>query len=258
MSIGSVSDALARMSTIEQQLQQLQSGALLSSTLAASTAAEAGAAGGAASASASSFAGVLAQATGDPASGSGEDSATGVESSPAEGAVAGLGAQSDAASAVDAADVAPVTASGGATLPAGSGALLTSGQQQFAATLSADTGLSPTVVSAWLLAEESGGAAQARQSQGNNDWLNVGYTDTGTYGSTDAVWSDPVTAANATAAWLQGQDAVPGYGTASAGVQSILATVGQPPAVQIQAIQDSGWSSGGYPSLGGLYAEVAG
>jgi hypothetical protein len=33
---------------------------------------------------------------------------------------------------------------------------LTSGQRQFAATLSADTGLSPTILSAWLLAENQG------------------------------------------------------------------------------------------------------
>ena len=80
---------------------------------------------------------------------------------------------------------------GGATLPAGATSMLTSAQQQFASRLAADTGLNPGVVSAWLLAEESGGAAQSRQAAGNNDWLNIGYTDTATYGATDSVWSDP-------------------------------------------------------------------
>ena len=136
--------------------------------------------------------------------------------------------------------------------------LLNSSQQQFAARLSADTGLDPGVVDSWVLAEESAGAATARQSAGNNDWLNIGYTDTATYGSADSVWSDPVTAADATAGWLAGQNTIPGYGTASSGVQSILQTVGQAPSAQIAAIQGSGWASGGYPELPALYQQVAG
>jgi hypothetical protein len=144
------------------------------------------------------------------------------------------------------------------SLPASASAALTSGQQQFASTLAADTGLNPGVVTAWLLAEESGSAAQSRQAAGNNDWLNVGYTDSGTYGAGDAVWSDPVSAANATAAWLKGQSSISGYGTASTGIQAILSSAGQPPAAQIQTIQSSGWSSGGYPSLPSIYASVSG
>jgi hypothetical protein len=136
--------------------------------------------------------------------------------------------------------------------------MLTSGQQQFASTLSAETGLNPGVVTSWLLAEESGGAAQSRQAAGNNDWLNIGYTDSATYGANDSVWSDPTNAATATAEWLKGQDSIPGYGTASTGIQSILGSVGQTPTAQIQAIQDSGWSSGGYPSLDSLYSQVTG
>ena len=135
--------------------------------------------------------------------------------------------------------------------------LLTSGQQQFASQLATDTGMSPQVIGAWLLAEESGGAATARQSAGNNDWLNIGYTDSATYGAADSVWSDPTTAANATAGWLQGQNTIPGYGTASAGVQAILATAGQAPAAQVSAIQQSGWASSGYPDLPSLYSEIA-
>jgi hypothetical protein len=117
--------------------------------------------------------------------------------------------------------------------------------------------MSPQVIGAWLLAEESGGAATARQSAGNNDWLNIGYTDSATYGAADSVWSDPTTAANATAGWLQGQNTIPGYGTASAGVQAILATAGQAPAAQVSAIQQSGWASSGYPDLPSLYSEIA-
>ncbi|HEY5430164.1 MAG TPA: hypothetical protein VIK04_13695 [Solirubrobacteraceae bacterium] len=136
--------------------------------------------------------------------------------------------------------------------------MLTSGQQQFASQLASDTGLDPGVVSSWLLAEESGGAATSRQSAGNNDWLNIGYTDSGTYGSADSVWSNPVTAADATAGWLKGQNTIPGYGTASAGIQAIVATAGQPPGTQISALQSSGWASSGYPDLPSLYQQVVG
>ncbi|MGH2889761.1 MAG: hypothetical protein ACRDNJ_09040 [Solirubrobacteraceae bacterium] len=149
-------------------------------------------------------------------------------------------------------------AAGSGTLPAGASVSLTTGQQRFASRLAADTGLDPGVVTAWLLAEENGGAAVSRQSAGNNDWLNIGYTDGGTYGAADSVWSDPVAAADATAGWLRGQDTIPGYGTASGGIQAILQTAGQGPAAQIAAIQGSGWASGGYPELGTLYQQVAG
>jgi len=149
------------------------------------------------------------------------------------------------------------TASTG-SLPSQAGTMLTSAQQTFASRLSQDTGLDSGVVSAWLLAEESGSAAVSRQAANNNDWLNIGYTDSGTYGSADNIWSDPTTAADATAGWLKGQNTIPNYGTASSGIQSILSTAGQSPQAQISALQNSGWASSGYPSLDSLYQQVAG
>lgn len=149
-------------------------------------------------------------------------------------------------------------ASGSTTLSAQAQSMLTTDQQQFATRLAADTGLSPQVVAAWLLAEESGGAAQSRQSANNNDWLNIGYTDSGTYGSSDSIWSNPLTAADATAGWLKGQDTIPGYGRAAAGIQAIMQTAGQSPQAQMAAIQNSGWASGGYPELAQLFAQVGG
>jgi hypothetical protein len=143
-------------------------------------------------------------------------------------------------------------------LPTGATGQMTTGQQQFASRLAADTGLDPGVVSAWLLAEENGSAASSRQAAHNNDWLNIGYTDSGTYGSGDSIWSDPTAAADATAGWLKGQNTIPGYGTASGGIQAILSTAGQTPQAQIAAIQNSGWASSGYPSLPGLYSSLAG
>jgi len=153
---------------------------------------------------------------------------------------------------------APTAAPGASGLSARAAQMLTPGQQQFATELAAQTGLDPQVVASWMLAEESGGAAASREAQGNNDWLNIGWTDSGRYGTTDGVWSNPVTAADATAGWLKGQDTIPGYGRASAGVQSILATAGQPPAQQIAALQGSGWASSGYPDLPSVYQTVAG
>lgn len=245
MTIGMISDVLTRISAIEQQVQSLQSGTLLGSRLGI----DAGTSTvSSSSTSANDFANQLAAAKG---------ATTSADSSSAAGASFGTLASSALGSASSGPVYAPA-GSGGVSLSSGASGQLTSSQQQFASTLSADTGLNPNVVSAWLLAEESGGAAQSRQSAGNNDWLNIGYTDSGTYGSSDSVWSDPTTAASATAAWLKGGDAIPGYGTASSGVQSILSSVGQAPAAQIQAIQGSGWSSGGYPSLPELYAQISG
>jgi hypothetical protein len=183
----------------------------------------------------------------------------------ADTSTAGTGATSFADALAQAQQTGPptgvaqdVSAAGGASLPPGAQTMLTSGQQQFASRLAANTGLDPSVITAWLLAEESGGAAQSRQSQNNNDWLNIGYTDSATYGSGDSIWSNPITAADATAGWLKGQDTIPGYGAASSGIHSILSTAGQSPAAQIAALQQSGWASSGYPSLPSLYQQVAG
>jgi hypothetical protein len=100
-----------------------------------------------------------------------------------------------------------------------------------------------------MLAEQSGGAAKSREAAGNHNWLNIGYTDSGTYGSGASVWSDPASAAHATAGWLKGEDTIDGYGRASAGVRSILNSAGQSPEAQVQALQRSGWASSGYPDL---------
>jgi hypothetical protein len=150
------------------------------------------------------------------------------------------------------------TAATATSVPAKASTMLTSAQQTFVSQLAADTGLDSGVVSAWVLSEESGGAAVSRQASNNNDWLNIGYTDSGTYGNSDSIWSDPTSAANATAGWLKGQNTIPGYGTASSGIQSILTTAGQSPQAQISALQNSGWASSGYPSLPSLYQQVAG
>ncbi len=249
------SDALARITQIEQQFAQLTGATTPSSTSADGTSAAAGVSAGSGAADATtSFADALAQAQ-DP---SAAFAASPAQTSDASGA--GL-AQPGAASTLSLASLTGglgLPATGSATLPSTAATMLTSDQQQFASRLAADTGLNPGVVCSWLMAEEIGSAAQSRQAAGNNDWLNIGYTGDGTYGAGDSVWSDPLKAADATAGWLEGQNTVPGYGTASSGIQAILSTVGQTPAAQISAIQTSGWAGSGYPDLPGVYAEVTG
>ncbi len=134
---------------------------------------------------------------------------------------------------------------------------LTTGQQQFASRLSEETGLDQQVMGDGCSQRSPETAAQSRQAANNNDWLNIGYTDSGTYGSTDSLWGSPVSAAEATAGWLKGQHTIAGYGTASSGIQAILSAAGQPAQTQIAAIQQSGWASSGYPDLLTLYQQVA-
>jgi hypothetical protein len=143
-------------------------------------------------------------------------------------------------------------------LSGGADKLLTSDQQEFGSQLAADTGLSPDVIAAWMLAEQSGPAAASYQDKNFNDWLNIGQTGSGDFGNSDSIWTNPVTAANATAQWLKGANSVPGYGIASAGIQSILSSATGTPAQQIAALQGSGWAGSGYPALTADYNEVTG
>jgi hypothetical protein len=134
--------------------------------------------------------------------------------------------------------------------------LLTSGQQTFVAHLASATGLDTRVVAGWVLAEESGSAAQGRQAASNFNWLNIGYFDSGTGAIAHASpFSDPVSAAEQTAKFLKGQ-----WGGASTGIQDILHTVGKPPEDQIMAIANSGWASSHYDNganLRSTFEEVA-
>jgi hypothetical protein len=244
----SYTDAVSRISAIQAQIASLQTAFDPSVAAAQSSQSSSGGASASTATGSGSFADALAQAQ---------------QTSGAAGTASGLaGTAQDVPNIVSSQALASsqvfASGSGGAALPASAQGMLTSDQQQFASRLAADTGLDPSVVSAWLLAEESGGAAQSRQAQGNNDWLNIGYTDSATYGSSDSIWSDPVTAADATAGWLKGQNTIPGYGTASSGIQGILSTAGSSPAAQIAALQNSGWASSGYPDLPSLYSLLAG
>jgi hypothetical protein len=250
--VQSISDLVSHVQQIQSQLRQLQSGAMLDSLLGVTKSSETGAPGSAEAGAGAGFAGALAAAQG-------VGEAAGQE---AGGPVVDQLDPSSLETAYDptlgSSDGGGVGIAAGVALPPRAATLLTSDQRQFASVLSARTGLNPGVVCAWLLAEESGGAAQSRQATDNNDWLNIGYTGSGTFGAGDSIWSDPNSAAQATAQWLRGQDSIPGYGTASSGIQAILGTVGQTPSAQISALQTSGWAGSGYTNLGEVYAEVTG
>lgn len=122
-------------------------------------------------------------------------------------------------------------------------AILQPNQELFAKTLSGLTGLNLDVIRGWTLAEESSNAAARRQAQGNNNWLNIGYFDSGaaSWAKGGGPFSNPRSAAQATAQFLKGQR----WG-ASPGIRQILSTAGASPQDQINAIAKSGWASSGY------------
>jgi hypothetical protein len=148
--------------------------------------------------------------------------------------------------------IAPVPSGGSISV---SSTILTSGQEKFAGRLAELTGLDPRVVSAWELAEESGGAAQAREAAGNFNWLNIGYFDSGAGKiAFDKSFGDPVSAAEQPANFLKGK-----WGGASTGIRAILGTVGKDPQEQMTAIANSGWASshyGGGANLRATYDEL--
>jgi len=133
---------------------------------------------------------------------------------------------------------------------------LSRNQSIFANTLAQRTGLSPALISAWIVAEEPAGA-NAPVGHSDQNWLNIGNTDSKWYGGGGS-WRDPVTAANNSAAWLQGRYSVPGFGKAAPGIQAFARTAGQPLGTQISALQHSGWASSGYPDLPKLVSQFGG
>lgn len=136
--------------------------------------------------------------------------------------------------------------------------LLGPNQETFAARLASLTGLNIDVVRAWVHAEQPYDSPATGQMP-YNDWLNIGWTDAGRAQISYAPdWRTPQQAATATAAWLQGSwGGAYGY-QAAPSIRGILKAAGDPPAQQIEAIQQSGWASSGYPALAASYAAVRG
>jgi uncharacterized protein YukE len=121
----------------------------------------------------------------------------------------------------------------------------------FIESMALTTGLSAVVIAAWTIQE--GGSATG----GQYNFLNIGNTDSEFYGTKDGIWTDPTEAGKYSGLWLEGKYSLPGFGTASSGVQSIAGTADESPQDQINAIRNSGWASSGEPLLQGLYDTYA-
>jgi hypothetical protein len=120
----------------------------------------------------------------------------------------------------------------------GSGTLLVPGQQTFAEDLASQSGLNASVIEAWELAEESGTAAQSRAAANNNNWLNIGYFNSGAGQiAFNQAFKEPSTAATQTDKFLMGQ-----WGGASKGIRAILSSITEGTSGQVKAIQESGWA----------------
>ena len=130
---------------------------------------------------------------------------------------------------------------------------LTDTQKEFALDVAKQTGLSPRVIAAQVLAEMSGDAAAQRDAEGYYNWLNIGHTDSGEISLTrDPGWTNNKQAARMTADFFKGKRFGPGDG-----IRQIITTAGRPDAEQMAAITGSGWASSGYGGSPDTYGSVS-
>lgn len=133
---------------------------------------------------------------------------------------------------------------------------LSRNQKLFAQAYAETLGISPAVAAGQLVAEEPPGASHPVGHRDQN-WLNIGNTDSKWYGG---AWANksPQEAGRLSALWTQGKYSVPGFGRAAPGIVAFSRTGGQPLAAQVRALQRSGWASSGYPNLSGLVSQFGG
>jgi hypothetical protein len=135
--------------------------------------------------------------------------------------------------------------------------LLTHSQQLFAIEFASQTKLDVNVVAAWCLNEQSANYAAARELAGNQNWLDIGYTDTANRGTSNRYWfSGPEVAARVSADWMKGKLSIDGFGRAAPGIVKILDAAGKSPEEQIRALQASPWASGHYPYMLEIYGSI--
>lgn len=122
-------------------------------------------------------------------------------------------------------------------------------QTAFVNSLASRTGLSPRVLAGMAASEQP---ADSPSVPGSQNWLNIGYYDSGPGAPTQdkRFFGTPEQAAKTTAQFLKGKTL-----GASEGIQNILSTAGKSDAAQIRAIQTSGWASSGHPNLPELAAQ---
>lgn len=113
---------------------------------------------------------------------------------------------------------------------------ITADDQTFSAHLAMLSGLDQRVITAWTVAETSGGTSGVR----GFNFLNVGNTDTNPYGGPR--WATPAQAAEGTYTWLL-QNPASGRG--------ILASAGKSPDQQLSAIAASPFASSHYRDSSG-------
>jgi hypothetical protein len=126
---------------------------------------------------------------------------------------------------------------------------LNANQQAFAKRLNANTGLDPSVISAWLLSEEP--ASTQTAPNGPNNWLNIGsFSDHAWHYGNSSVWANPITAADATASFILGHPVngitAPSYGSLS--IRRIVMSISGGVRAQARAIINSDWAASHYPT----------
>lgn len=126
---------------------------------------------------------------------------------------------------------------------------LTPEQKEFAASFARASGLSPRVAAAAVLREGGNG------TPGDNNWLNIGWTDSGpTEITRDPAWRDPKSAGEAAGKWIRGEWGDQYGYTAAPSIQEIPRQKGD--AAQMRAWANSGWASSG-ASPADTYGQVS-
>jgi hypothetical protein len=125
---------------------------------------------------------------------------------------------------------------------------LTPGQKTFGKVLAKELGVSPQVVGAWMLKEQSWDYAEGYEQANYHNWLNIQPVQVGgdqAIDSHDPEFNDPVSAARYTVRFINGDDDTPGGGAAPELTQQIMALRNlRTPEEQAAAIASSVWGTG--------------
>jgi hypothetical protein len=128
-----------------------------------------------------------------------------------------------------------------------------SNRSEFCIALAQDVGLDVNVIQAWAI-EEEGWDVTEYSDLHNQDWLNIGYFNSGPGTiAFNKAFATPAGGAKASAAFLRGT-----WGDSSEGIRRILDAVGESPEAQCMKIGGSGWATN--PDYGsqiyGVYKEI--
>lgn len=129
--------------------------------------------------------------------------------------------------------------------------IMTKGQLTFISEVSRLSGINSLVIAAQVFNEMNGTYAATREREGNHNWLNIAYFDSGAGELTrDPVWNNPQSAAKASVDFFKGLR----FG-ASDGIQNayrqIMADGGKDIDKAFRLIGESGWATSQYNNGGG-------